>query len=419
MGILNPLIPRAMPGPLRDLPSLCFRLLLLAVLLPAGRLGAAEQWYLSNAAGMTLERSPSRLAALRNKYCVSIGVLSFQELPQYLREYHHPSYRIERHTLYENGKETRRQWIFRDNQGLTRLVSALSTPAEQESEASSGDPVKTDPRENLTGFIEIYDENNLITEEHRFSSQGDASLITYFYKRQTLIKAETRVKIPGPPEPEPEEQEGNEKNPGPVKPVLRLITTDTYRYSRSHALRAVERVYHGEVSSDRTGASSSTRLQFPHLGLKSPADEAFVSPGTPYNSEFLPGDARNADAKAGDQVVYTTDDRGKVLSETRRDAEGAIQGEIRNTWAEDRLEAVDWKSGEDEGRTEYEYDAAGDRIMERNYNRGVLERTVRRENGREIEELYLNGKVALRAIWENGRKLSEERIPHSQAPLKK
>jgi hypothetical protein len=396
-----------------------------------GRIGAAEQWYRSNAAGMTLERVASRFAALRNKYCLSVGIVSSQELPEYLREYYNPAYQIERHTLYEEGKESRQQWIFRDQRGVTRLVSSLSKPTEEEAPEETDTPSKaesvaadnsekdasvqeppSDPQESLAGFIEIYDENNLITEEHQFSSKGEESITTYFYNRQVLIRAETRVKTPIlPPELESEEKEGEEKRPEPVKPAFTLITTDTYRYSRSNSLRAVERVYHAAVSSDNSEEPSSTRLQFPHLGLKSRVEDQFVTPGTPYSSEFLQDVILDSDTKPGDQVVYTTDDRGKIVTETRRDADGEIRGEIRNTWAGDRLEAIDWKSGEDKRRTEYEYDSAGDQIMERNYNKGVLERTVRRENGQEIEELYMNGMVVLRAIWENGRKISEERVP--------
>jgi hypothetical protein len=71
---------------------------------------------------------------------------------------------------------------------------------------------------------------------------------------------------------------------------------------------------------------------------------------------------------------------------------------------------VHWKSGDDERLTEYEYDSAGDRMLERNFNRGILERTVRSTGNRDIEELYMNGRIVLRAVWEDGRKISEERI---------
>jgi hypothetical protein len=84
---------------------------------------------------------------------------------------------------------------------------------------------------------------------------------------------------------------------------------------------------------------------------------------------------------------------------------------MQNTWVGDRLETIVWRSGEDERRTEYEYNLRGDRIFERNFNRGVLERTVRYEGGgREIEELFMNDRPILRTVWENGRRISEERL---------
>ncbi|MDR2111105.1 MAG: hypothetical protein LBP32_07340, partial [Spirochaetaceae bacterium] len=99
------------------------------------------------------------------------------------------------------------------------------------------------------------------------------------------------------------------------------------------------------------------------------------------------------------------------LREVRRDEEGNILGEMTNTWDGDRLSSVRWVSGEDERVSEYEYDGEGDRIIERNYHQGVLERVVRREGDREVEELYMNGTVILRAFWgKDGRKISEERV---------
>jgi len=62
-------------------------------------------------------------------------------------------------------------------------------------------------------------------------------------------------------------------------------------------------------------------------------------------------------------------------------------------------------------RTEYDYNAAGEIIAQRDYNNGILERQVLIQGRREVEELYINGVIVLRAIWENGVKISEERIP--------
>jgi hypothetical protein len=71
---------------------------------------------------------------------------------------------------------------------------------------------------------------------------------------------------------------------------------------------------------------------------------------------------------------------------------------------------VAWSIGDDEGYTEYEYNKAGDRIEEKNYRNEVLERTVRKEGETEVEVLYMKEKPILRAVWEEGRKISEERI---------
>ncbi|MDR3172328.1 MAG: hypothetical protein LBU17_12040, partial [Treponema sp.] len=73
---------------------------------------AAQEWYFSNAAGMALEPALSQLVALRSKYCLEVGTASLAELPEPLDQYYTPSYRIELHILYEDGKELRRQWIF-------------------------------------------------------------------------------------------------------------------------------------------------------------------------------------------------------------------------------------------------------------------------------------------------------------------
>jgi hypothetical protein len=384
------------------------RLTALVLLLDAAGRASGEQWYLSNGAGMILDYMPSRTAALRNAYCLSIEYISPDEIPEYLRDYCKPSYRIELHILYEHGSESRRQWIAKDDENVTRVVSAMGKPDETPTEASR--PI---------GFIEIYDEHNLIAEEHQFSADASETVITYFYKQKVLLKAETRLKAAPPaaesaeiPAEAAESEESEEKRRN--EPALVLISTDNYRYSRANALRSIERAYHQEEASSsdsETGENRLTRLTFPYLSPNSWNDEHFITPVTPYSSNFMQDIIMDT---AGNQIVYTTDDRGKLLTETRQDAEGIIRGEIRNAWAGDRLESIDWKAGDDERRTEYEYDAAGDRILERNYNKGVLERTIRRENEQEIEELYMNGEVILRAVWENGRKISEERIRSSQ-----
>jgi hypothetical protein len=384
------------------------------LLFARGFVPAEEVWYFSNAAGMTLERALSRFAALRNKYALSVAGREAAELPEYLREYHDPSFAIELHTLYEEGAESRRQWIFRDERGITRLVSSgdLAEIAGGDTAADpdllSPDPEDAEPPpaegegdededeaepEGPSFFIEIYDENNLITEEHQFSGVETEYITRYFYNNTLLVRVETRIKEAAPvPDADAESEGEGEK--------IELLTTDYYRYSRSKSLRAVERIYHQTVPEE----DRLVRLSFPHMILDAATDRNFVNPGTAYGSDFL----QDVLTKTDGQVVYTTDERGRILVETTMDETGNVTGEIRNTWTGDRLTAVDWKSAGDERRSEYEYDQDGDRIRERNYRNGVLERLVRRENDRETEELYMNGVVVLRAVWQDGRKVSEE-----------
>ena len=62
--------------------------------------------------------------------------------------------------------------------------------------------------------------------------------------------------------------------------------------------------------------------------------------------------------------------------------------------------------------TEYEYDETGNMTVQRDIVNGILERMVIYDGQNETEELYMNGKLILRAYWENGRKIREERIRH-------
>jgi len=81
-----------------------------------------------------------------------------------------------------------------------------------------------------------------------------------------------------------------------------------------------------------------------------------------------------------------------------------------NTWVGDRLQSVVWKAADDERLIEFEYDNDGNRISEKYFRNGLLERSVVAQGGQEVEELYMSGRLVLRAIWENGVKISEERI---------
>jgi hypothetical protein len=422
-----------------------------------GGIAAAQDWYISNAAGMALEPAFSRLA-LRNKYALSVDRRLPGDIPGELAAYYDGAYTVELRTLYEEGEVSKRQWIFRDEAGRDRLAAAFS--------------------ETGSGFIEEYDEQGLLREEHLIDAAGGDQIAAYSYRDGLLVKAEVRLKSPPPAEAEapagtapaagPDASEPgpagpdasgpassgpdasgagpasgpdvsgagpasgpDASEPGPAGPdaagpasgpdvseagpdtpaagageeILTDLWTDYYRYSRSRGLRAVDRVFHQAVPAE---GLPPVRLRFPHLILEAAlAEEEFVGPAAAYASDFLQDIFT---ARTG-RVLYTLDERGRILRETRYDEDGNILGELRNTWAGDRLASVGWVSGEDERLSEYDYDGEGNRIAERSYNKGALERVVRREGEEEVEELYMNGVVILRAVWgKDGRKISEERV---------
>jgi hypothetical protein len=360
---------------------------------------------------MALEPAFSRFA-IRGKYALSVGTAEEADIPEKLRNYYDPSFRIELRCLYEDGLLIRRQWTFRDERETARMAAALA--------------------EDGSGFIELYDAEKLIAESHQIGADGSDYITYYHYNRGFLIRAETRLFTPRPEgdgEAPPEDQEpgaeasalppaaveGIEAVPVPravglpaAEPIVteagveEPMWTDFYRYTRANALRSVERQYLRAPP----GGRETELLRFPQLVIGVVAEQEFIQPASALSPEFFSDVIINS----GDRILYNTDPRGRVLSEVRRDENDNIIGEIINTWSGDRLLSVAWKSEEEERIVEYEYDAAGDRVLERNLRNGELERTVRREGDQEIEELYLNGEVALRALWVEGRKVSEEPV---------
>jgi hypothetical protein len=281
--------------------------------------------------------------------------------------------------------------------------------------------------DNGSGFIEVYNADKLIVESRQITAEGSASVSYYYYNRGFLIRAETRLFTPrtgkGDAAAAPSGAGaspalgGAEAVPVPrtlvpgAEPVATAdgteepLWTDVYRYTRAGALRSVERRY---LRSPEEGRETEV-LRFPQLVIGVAPENEFIQPALALSSEFF----SDVIVNSGDRIIYNTDARGRVLSETRRDENDKIIGEIINTWSGDRLVSVVWKSEDEERTIEYEYDAEGDRVFERNLRDGVLERTVRRDGDQEIEELYLNGEAVLRALWVEGRKVSEEPIRRS------
>ena len=380
-------------------------------LLDQDQVAGKTQWYKSNASGITLELIPSRLAALRNEYCVSVETAGRGDLPELLLPYYDDSfrpYRIELRVLYEKGKELRRQWNFRDSRNFVWLTASGSGGL------FGGESTGEDGEERRSGFIEIRDNEGSVVRELYYQEDLSEWDFRFFYQENTLLRAETWFKgvpVPETPDgslreeavsPDSEEDESavetEEEEPTDPTPSFVLMTTDYYRYSRIGSLRAIERIIH-------EGARSS-RTSFPRIQPGFSPDEELATGGIAYSSEFLL-DIINPD---GAKVTYALDSRGRIVSEIWKNEDGKVLGEYRNTWSADRLRSISWKSDTDERLIEYEYDDDGNRIVERNFRRGVLERSVTSRDGIETEEIYMNGRLVLRAFWEKGMKISEERI---------
>ena len=375
------------------------------------------RWFRSNAGGMALEETPSRLSALRNKYALVIDYVGPDELDSLLAPFYRDEYGIEIRVLYEDGQASRRQWLFRDDAGATRLNAVFrydeveveqaaeepsgDEPAEDDAqeaenalaENGSGEPAAADSdeiaaaaRAGITivrpvGFIELYSENSQIEADYLYLEDGEELLTTFFYNGSTLVRAEA----------EKWDSDGGE---------YRKLYTDSYRYNRSYSLRHVERSFH------ESSKAEPVRLLFPYRVLDAAANDNFLSEKLVPGSDFL-GEMRAGD---GYRMVYETDPRGRILTQTLIDRNDEAVWVISNIWSGDRISSVKKTEGDDEWITEYGYDGEGKRIEQRDIRNGVLERLVLIDGNKETEELYMNGIAVLRAYWEDGRKISEERV---------
>jgi YD repeat-containing protein len=334
--------------------------------------GGPPRWFRSNAGGMTLEEIPSQLGALRNKYALVIDYVTFDELDPRLTLFYKDGYFIEIRILYEDGKESRKQWMFLDRSGNIMLNAAFTL---------IGDDAPEPDAKSSIGFIEVYNDEGRIARDYSLFEDGGEILTGYFYNEGVLVRAETR-----------------ERDSKSVE--YKITYTDTYRYNRSYSLRNVERVYHEDAGIDPVS------LVFPGRVLDVAREKDFMKEKLIITSDFL--DIQQV--AAGDRMVFDTDSKGRALGETLYNSKNEVVWTVKNTWVGDRVTAILKIEGDERRLTEYDYDSSGKRIAQRDFRNGVLERQVFINGNKETEELYLNGDVALRAFWEDGRKISEERI---------
>jgi len=340
------------------------------------------RWFRSNSGGMAVEEVSSQAAAIRNEYALAVVFTRKEELPKSLIPYYSDDFFIEARILYEKGLQKRTQWILRDRNGTSRVVGVLLPSELADSKNNSGE------RENgLAGFIEIYDERSFLITEYRFFENGTRNRTDYAFKENFLISSTVYL------------WEENDNGGEYVESYA-----DFLRYNRSLFLRGVERVFYKERKISLSDAPLI--VSFP----RNLADAAHIKKLLSEKINSYPKFFGEVFVYENERIVYTTDERSRILSQTLYDDENNIVWVINNTWLNDRIVSTLKKEGAAEYLAEYVYDSDGGRIIERNFKNGILERVVHTEGTTDIEELYINNTVVLRAVWEDGRKISETRV---------
>ncbi|MCL2175152.1 MAG: hypothetical protein FWB73_03810 [Treponema sp.] len=322
------------------------------------------RWFISNAGGMALEETESRFVAMRSEYSLVIDYPgNIKEFPERLIEYKNDKFNFEIRSLYNKGELQRTQWIFKDEKEITRINAVFVQPKD-------------------SGFIELFNEKSFLMSEFMFYEDGGKSKIEYQEKNNLIIKADFF------------DWDANDKK-------YAASYTDIYRYNRSLSLRAVERVF-----SKNTLLNDPLRITFPRRIMDAIKTDFLTSQRLNIVPEFF----GEVFAEASTKMIFETDDRGRIISQTFYDEEEKIIWTIVNKWSNDRIVSTVKTEGETELRADYEYASNGDRIVERNFRNGKLERIVRTNNKIDTEELYYEDILVLKAVWEDGKKISEERI---------
>jgi len=331
------------------------------------------RWFRSNAGGMALEEIDSKFIALRNEYALSVDSAYYHELPQYLLKYYNDEYYIEVRTLYKNNNQLRAQWLFKDLRDNTRL-NAVFLESEKKNEDSGS-------INNIKGFMEIFDEETNLSSEYRFFEDGGINKIEYVYNDNLLINSTVLLW-----------EDGDIYNKG---------FTDYYRYNRSLSLRSIERIFYKDMESD----DESLRVSFPRFLMDAAKESIFIS----ERLNLYPSFFGNVYIRSSSKMLFEADDRGRISRQTLYNENDEVIWVIRNTWSNNRIISTTKTEGINVFTAEFQYNSNGDRIYERNIKNNVTERIVRTEGKNEIEELFMDNVMVLRAVWEDGIKISETR----------
>jgi len=349
------------------------------------------RWFISNKGGMAVEETFSKAIAMRNEYALSIENVNLDKVPFYLLSFYETGFIPELRILYKNEIRTRTQWLFRDKSGFTRMNSVFTELDDL-----------TDDEINLLeadGFIELFDINSYLISEYRFYKNGKGTRIEYTYDKNVLTSCEYFIQDEIDKEQDLVISYSIKENIEKYKPVY----TDVYRYNRSSSLRAIERLFYVNM---QIVFDDTVLISFPRNAMRAAREGNFISERLNKYSGFF-GDVYSEN---NFKLVYETDERGRILSQSYVDNNGKIIWEIKNVWLNNRIASSVKTEGDTVLLAEYEYDQNGDRLIERNYKNGMLERLVNVEGNIDIEELYFNNILVLRAVWEDGRKISETRV---------
>jgi len=336
------------------------------------------RWFRSNAGGMPLQEVQSRLVALRSEYALAIESAFHDELPDFLLPFYDEEYIIEVRMLYKKGGQIRTQWLFRDDKNITRMNAVLLEPDRIETEEEGEKKER-----HLSGFIEIYDENMNFVSEYRYLEDGKINRVDFEYNNNLLVSSTFYL------------QEENEE--------YKKTYADFYRYNRSLSLRIIERIFYADTYAS---PNDFLRISFPRHAMNAVNETLFISERLNLYPDFF-GDVF---IKSNSKMIFEADDRGRIMKQTLYDEEDEEIWVILNTWVNNRIVSTTKTEGDTVFLAEFQYNSSGDRVSERNLKNGVLERVVRTEGINEIEELYMNNILVMRAVWEEGRKVSETRV---------
>jgi len=352
------------------------------------------RWFRSNAGGLAVEEMYSRYAALRNEFALAIDIAHHDEIPEYILSFYKDGLIPEIRILFKNSEIYRTQWILKDIDGRTRVNAVFLDEEESEQSTENSEQINESGEKEddfleivdlyfKEGFVEVYDEKSFLISEYRFFKSGNRNKIEYEYNKNLIIISTVM------------DWQGESKD-------YHTAYKDFFYYNRSLSLRTIERIFYKEMQID----DDTLKIIFPRRIMDALNDPFIEEQKLNIYPEFF----GEIIVYAENKIVYENDDRGRTLKQTLYNDKKEVVWVIVNIWSNDRIVSAIKTEGDNIFIAEYEYDSKGERILERNLRNGNLERIVHTNNKTDIEELYFNNILVLRAVWEDGRKISETRI---------